>query len=200
MNLVPMVIEQSPRGERAYDIYSRLLKERIIFLGSGVNDDVANVIVAQLLFLEAEDPEKDITFYINSPGGSVTAGMAIYDTMQYVKCDIATLCMGQAASMGAFLLAAGADGKRYSLPNARILIHQPMGGFQGQATDIDIQAKEILRMKQDLNRLLAQHCKTSLEKVRTDTERDYFLSAEEAQKYGIIDKVLTNRKELAEGK
>jgi ATP-dependent Clp protease protease subunit len=200
MNLVPMVIEQSPRGERAYDIYSRLLKERIIFLGSGVNDDVANVIVAQLLFLEAEDPEKDITFYINSPGGSVTAGMAIYDTMQYVKCDIATLCMGQAASMGAFLLAAGADGKRYSLPNARILIHQPMGGFQGQATDIDIQAKEILRMKKDLNRLLAHHCKTSLEKVSTDTERDYFLSAEEAQKYGIIDKVLTNRKELAEGK
>jgi ATP-dependent Clp protease, protease subunit len=200
MNLVPMVIEQSPRGERAYDIYSRLLKERIIFLGSGVNDDVANVIVAQLLFLEAEDPEKDITFYINSPGGSVTAGMAIYDTMQYVKCDIATLCMGQAASMGAFLLAAGADGKRYSLPNARILIHQPMGGFQGQATDIDIQAKEILRMKKDLNRLLAHHCKTSLEKVSTDTERDYFLSAEEAQKYGIIDKVLTNRQELAEGK
>jgi ATP-dependent Clp protease protease subunit len=200
MNLVPMVIEQSPRGERAYDIYSRLLKERIIFLGSGVNDDVANVIVAQLLFLEAEDPEKDITFYINSPGGSVTAGMAIYDTMQYVKCDIATLCMGQAASMGAFLLAAGADGKRYSLPNARILIHQPMGGFQGQATDIDIQAKEILRMKKDLNRLLAHHCKIDLEKVRADTERDYFMSAEEAHKYGIIDKVLTNRNELAEGK
>lgn len=200
MNLVPMVIEQSPRGERAYDIYSRLLKERIIFLGSGVNDDVANVIVAQLLFLEAEDPEKDITFYINSPGGSVTAGMAIYDTMQYVKCDIATLCMGQAASMGAFLLAAGADGKRYSLPNARILIHQPMGGFQGQATDIDIQAREILRMKKDLNRLLAHHCKIDLEKVRADTERDYFMSAEEAQKYGIIDKVLTNRNELAEGK
>ncbi len=164
MNLVPMVIEQSPRGERAYDIYSRLLKERIIFLGSGVNDDVANVVVAQLLFLEAEDPEKDITFYVNSPGGSVTAGMAIYDTMQYVKCDIATLCMGQAASMGAFLLAAGADGKRYSLPNARIMIHQPMGGFQGQATDIDIQAKEILRMKKDLNRLLAHHTKQSLGK------------------------------------
>ncbi len=200
MNLVPMVIEQSPRGERAYDIYSRLLKERIIFLGSGVNDDVANVIVAQLLFLEAEDPEKDITFYINSPGGSVTAGMAIYDTMQYVKCDIATLCMGQAASMGAFLLAAGADGKRYSLPNARIMIHQPMGGFQGQATDIDIQAKEILRMKKDLNRLLAHHAKISLEKVSADTERDFFMSAEEAQKYGIIDKVLTNRKELAEEK
>lgn len=200
MNLVPMVIEQSPRGERAYDIYSRLLKERIIFLGSGVNDDVANVIVAQLLFLEAEDPEKDITFYINSPGGSVTSGMAIYDTMQYVKCDIATLCMGQAASMGAFLLAAGADGKRYSLPNARIMIHQPMGGFQGQATDIDIQAKEILRMKKDLNRLLAHHAKISLEKVSADTERDFFMSAEEAQKYGIIDKVLTNRNELAEGK
>jgi ATP-dependent Clp protease, protease subunit len=200
MNLVPMVIEQSPRGERAYDIYSRLLKERIIFLGSGVNDDVANVIVAQLLFLEAEDPEKDITFYINSPGGSVTAGMAIYDTMQYVKCDIATLCMGQAASMGAFLLAAGADGKRYSLPNARVMIHQPMGGFQGQATDIDIQAKEILRMKKDLNRLLAHHCKISLEKVSADTERDFFMSGEEARKYGIIDKVLTNRNELAEGK
>jgi ATP-dependent Clp protease protease subunit len=200
MNLVPMVIEQSPRGERAYDIYSRLLKERIIFLGSGVNDDVANVIVAQLLFLEAEDPEKDITFYINSPGGSVTAGMAIYDTMQYVKCDIATLCMGQAASMGAFLLAAGADGKRYSLPNARVMIHQPMGGFQGQATDIDIQAKEILRMKRDLNRLLAHHCKISLEKVSADTERDFFMSAEESRQYGIIDKVLTNRNELAEGK
>ena len=200
MNLVPMVIEQSPRGERAYDIYSRLLKERIIFLGSGVNDDVANVIVAQLLFLEAEDPEKDITFYVNSPGGSVTAGMAIYDTMQYVKCDIATLCMGQAASMGAFLLAAGADGKRYSLPNARIMIHQPAGGFQGQATDIDIQAKEILRMKRDLKRLLAHHTKTSLAKVSSDTERDFFMSAEEAKKYGIIDKVLTNREELAEGK
>lgn len=199
MNLVPMVVEQSPRGERAYDIYSRLLKERIIFLGSGVNDDVANVIVAQLLFLEAEDPEKDITFYINSPGGSVTAGMSIYDTMQYVKCDIATLCMGQAASMGSFLLAAGTDGKRYSLPNARIMIHQPMGGFQGQATDIDIQAREILRMKYELNRLLAHHTKRPLEKITADTERDYFMSASEAQEYGIIDKVLTNREELAEG-
>lgn len=198
MNLVPMVVEQSPRGERAFDIYSRLLKERIIFLGSGVNDDVSNVIVAQLLFLEAEDPEKDITFYVNSPGGSVTAGMAIYDTMQYVKCDIATLCMGQAASMGAFLLAAGTDGKRYSLPNARIMIHQPMGGFQGQATDIDIQAKEILRMKNDLNKLLAQHTKRSLKKIAADTERDYFMSATEAQKYGLIDKVLTNREELVE--
>jgi len=200
MNLVPMVVEQSPRGERAFDIYSRLLKERIIFLGSGVNDDVANVIVAQLLFLEAENPEKDITFYINSPGGSVTAGMAIYDTMQYVKCDIATLCMGQAASMGAFLLAAGTDGKRYSLPNARIMIHQPMGGFQGQATDIDIQAKEILRMKSDLNKLLAHHTKRTFKKISTDTERDYFMSAVEAQKYGLIDKVLTNRDELAEEK
>ena len=198
MNLVPMVVEQSPRGERAYDIYSRLLKERIIFLGSAVNDDVANVIVAQLLFLEADNPEKDITFYVNSPGGSVTAGMSIYDTMQYVKCDIATLCMGQAASMGAFLLAAGTDGKRYSLPNARIMIHQPAGGFQGQATDIDIQAKEILRMKEDLNRLLAYHTKQSFEKIAADTERDYFLSASEAQEYGIIDKVLTNREELAE--
>lgn len=198
MNLVPMVVEQSPRGERAYDIYSRLLKERIIFLGSGVNDDVANVIVAQLLFLEAEDPEKDITFYINSPGGSVTAGMSIYDTMQYVKCDIATLCMGQAASMGSFLLAAGTDGKRYSLPNARIMIHQPMGGFQGQATDIGIHAKEILRIKDDLNRLLAHHTKQSIEKIAADTERDYFMSAGEAQEYGIIDKVLTNRDELAE--
>ena len=200
MNLVPMVIEQSPRGERAYDIYSRLLKERIIFLGSGVNDDVANVIVAQLLFLEAEDPDKDITFYINSPGGSVTSGMAIYDTMQYVKCDIATLCMGQAASMGAFLLAAGTDGKRYSLPNARIMIHQPAGGFQGQATDIDIQAKEILRLKQDLNRLLAHHTKNSLEKISADTERDFFMGPVEAKSYGLIDKVLTNREELAEGK
>lgn len=198
MNLVPMVVEQSPRGERAYDIYSRLLKERIIFLGSGVNDDVANVIVAQLLFLEAENPEKDITFYINSPGGSVTAGMSIYDTMQYVKCDIATLCMGQAASMGSFLLAAGTDGKRYSLPNSRIMIHQPMGGFQGQATDIDIQAREILRMKDELNRLLAHHTKRPLEKITADTERDYFMSASEAKEYGIIDKVLTKREELVE--
>ena len=198
MNLVPMVVEQSPRGERAYDIYSRLLKERIIFLGSGVNDDVANVIVAQLLFLEAENPEKDITFYINSPGGSVTAGMSIYDTMQYVKCDIATLCMGQAASMGSFLLAAGTDGKRYSLPNSRIMIHQPMGGFQGQATDIDIQAREILRMKDELNRLLAHHTKRPLEKITADTERDYFMSASEAREYGIIDKVLTKREELVE--
>ena len=198
MNLVPMVVEQSPRGERAFDIYSRLLKERIIFLGSGVNDDVANVIIAQLLFLEAEDPEKDITFYVNSPGGSVTAGMAIYDTMQYVKCDIATLCMGQAASMGALLLAAGTKGKRYSLPNSRIMIHQPMGGFQGQATDIDIHAKEILRMREDLNAILAHHTGHPIDKIAADTERDNFMSAEEAVEYGIVDKVLVNREELKE--
>ncbi|MEE4166457.1 MAG: ATP-dependent Clp protease proteolytic subunit, partial [Desulfocapsaceae bacterium] len=177
MNLVPMVVEQSPRGERAYDIYSRLLKERIIFLGSAVNDDVANVIIAQLLFLEAEDPDKDVTFYINSPGGSVTSGLAIYDTMQFVKCDIATLCMGQAASMGALLLAAGADGKRYALPNSRIMIHQPMGGFQGQATDIDIHAREILRMREDLNKILAKHCKHTVKKIAIDTERDKFMNA-----------------------
>src|SRR5210317_1755100 len=159
MSLIPMVVEQSPRGERAYDIYSRLLKERIIFLGTGVNDDIANLIIAQLLFLEAEDPDKDITFYVNSPGGVVTSGLAIYDTMQFVKCDIATLCMGQAASMGALLLAAGAEGKRYALPNSRIMIHQPMGGYQGQATDIDIHAKEILRMRQSLDEILVKHTK-----------------------------------------
>lgn len=196
MNLVPMVVEQTPRGERAFDIYSRLLKERIIFLGSGVDDSVSNVIIAQLLFLEADDPEKDITFYINSPGGSVTAGMAIYDTMQYIKCDIATLCMGQAASMGALLLAAGTTGKRYSLPNSRIMIHQPMGGFQGQATDIEIHAKEILRMREDLNKILAHHSKKSLKKIQEDTERDNFMSPAEAKKYGIIDKVLSKRLEI----
>ncbi|MEW6519361.1 MAG: ATP-dependent Clp endopeptidase proteolytic subunit ClpP [Thermodesulfobacteriota bacterium] len=198
MNLIPVVVEQSPRGERAYDIYSRLLKERIIFLGGAVNDDVANVIIAQLLFLEAEDPDKDITFYINSPGGVVTAGLAIYDTMQYIKSDIATLCMGQAASMGAFLLAAGAKGKRYALPNSRILIHQPMGGYQGQASDIDIHAREILRMREDLNRLLAQHTGQALEKIRNDTERDYFMSASEARVYGLIDKVLEKRENVDE--
>jgi len=198
MNLVPMVVEQTPRGERAYDIYSRLLKERIIFLGSGVNDAVSNVIIAQLLFLEAEDPEKDITFYINSPGGSVTAGMAIYDTMQYVKCDIATLCMGQAASMGALLLAAGTEGKRYSLPRSRIMIHQPMGGFQGQATDIDIHAREILRMREELNQILANHSGKPIEQIQLDTERDHFMSPEEAKEYGIIDKVLVKREEMKE--
>ena len=198
MNLIPMVVEQSPRGERAYDIYSRLLKERIIFLGTAVNDDVANVIIAQLLFLEADDPDKDITFYINSPGGVVTAGLAIYDTMRYVKCDIATLCMGQAASMGAVLLAAGAEGKRYSLPNSRILIHQPMGGFQGQATDIEIHAREILRMREDLNTILAKHTGQKIKKIQTDTERDFFMGAEEARKYGIIDKVIEKREIVAD--
>ncbi|CAG37267.1 probable ATP-dependent Clp protease, proteolytic subunit (ClpP) [Desulfotalea psychrophila LSv54] len=196
MNLIPMVVEQTPRGERSYDIYSRLLKERIIFLGSGVNDDVANVIVAQLLFLEAEDPEKDITFYINSPGGSVTAGMAIYDTMQYIKCDIATLCMGQAASMGAVLLAAGTAGKRYALPNSRIMIHQPLGGFQGQATDIEIHTKEILRIRKDLNNILAHHTGKTLKKIESDTERDNFMSSVEAQKYGLIDEVLVKREDV----
>jgi ATP-dependent Clp protease, protease subunit len=195
MNLVPMVVEQSPRGERAYDIYSRLLKERIIFLGSPVDDDVANVVIAQLLFLEAEDADKDITFYINSPGGVVTAGLAIYDTMQYVKNDIATLCMGQAASMGALLLAAGAPEKRYALPNARIMIHQPTGGFHGQASDVDIHAREILRMREDLNQILATHTKQTIKKIRVDTERDNFMSASEAVKYGIIDKVLLKRQD-----
>jgi len=193
MNLIPMVVEQSPRGERAFDIYSRLLKERIIFLGTAINDDIANIIIAQILFLEAEDPDKDITFYINSPGGVVTAGLAIYDTMRYVKCDIATLCMGQAASMGAVLLAAGTEGKRYALPNARIMMHQPMGGFQGQATDIEIHANEILRMRHVLNTILASHTKQKLKKIQTDTERDYFMGAEEALKYGVIDKVLLKR-------
>jgi len=193
MNLIPMVVEQSPRGERAYDIYSRLLKERIIFLGTPVTDEIASLIIAQMLFLEAEDPDKDITFYVNSPGGVVTAGLAIYDTMRYVRCDIATLCMGQAASMGALLLAAGTQGKRYALPNSRILIHQPMGGFHGQATDIDIHAQEILRMRNDLNKILAFHTGQNIRKIKKDTERDYFMSAEEAKKYGIIDKVLEKR-------
>lgn len=198
MSLIPMVVEQTPRGERSYDIFSRLLKERIIFLGTAVNDEIANLVIAQLLFLEADDPDKDITFYINSPGGVVTAGMAIYDTMQYVKCDIATLCLGQAASMGAVLLAAGAAGKRYALPNARIMIHQPMGGFQGQATDIDIHAKEILRIRKDLNRILAGHTGQKLRKIQTDTERDFFLNAAEAKKYGLIDKVLDKREAVEE--
>lgn len=198
MNLVPMVVEQSPRGERAFDIYSRLLRERIIFLGTSVGDEVSNSIIAQLLFLEAEDSEKDITFYINSPGGSVTAGLAIYDTMQYVKCDIATLCMGQAASMGALLLAAGTKGKRYSLPNSRIMIHQPMGGFQGQATEIDIHAKEILRMRDDLNKILASHTGHTVKKIKNDTDRDNFMSPTEALKYGILDEVLIKRLDPSE--
>lgn len=196
MPLIPMVIEQSSRGERAYDIYSRLLKDRIIFLGSGMNDEVANLLIAQLLFLESEDPDKDINFYINSPGGMVTAGLAVYDTMQYIKPDIATVCIGQAASMGALLLTAGTRGKRYSLPNARILIHQPMGGFQGQASDIEIQAKEILRMKDSLNQILVRHTGKTMDAIQRDTDRDYFMSAEEAKNYGIIDHVIANRQDL----
>ncbi len=190
-----MVIEQSPRGERAYDIYSRLLKERIVFLGGAIDDDIANVIIAQLLFLEAEDPKRDITLYVNSPGGVVTAGLAIYDTMQYIKPDVSTLCIGQAASMGALLLAAGAAGKRYSLPNSRILIHQPMGGFQGQATDIDIHAREILKLRQRLNKILCHHTGQPMEKIQADTERDYFMSGEEAKGYGLIDQVIVGRQE-----
>ncbi|MEA1935044.1 MAG: ATP-dependent Clp endopeptidase proteolytic subunit ClpP [Thermodesulfobacteriota bacterium] len=196
MNLIPMVVEQSPRGERAFDIYSRLLKERIVFLGTEVNDDVANVIIAQFLFLEADDPDKDITFYINSPGGSVSAGLAIYDTMQYVKSDIATLCMGQASSMGALILAAGTKGKRYALPNSRILIHQPLGGFHGQASDIDIHAKEILKTRNRLNRILAEHTGRKVGVIAKDTERDNFMSADDAMKYGIVDKVLAKRENL----
>jgi ATP-dependent Clp protease, protease subunit len=191
-----MVIEQSSRGERAYDIYSRLLKDRIIFLGSAMNDEVANLLIAQLLFLESEDPEKDINFYINSPGGLVTAGLAVYDTMQYIKSDITTVCIGQAASMGALLLTAGAAGKRYSLPNARILIHQPMGGFQGQASDVEIQAKEMLRMKETLNQILVRHSGKSMDQIQRDTDRDYFMSALEAKSYGIIDHVIANRDDL----
>jgi len=194
--LIPMVIEQSSRGERAYDIYSRLLKDRIIFLGTPINDEVANLLIAQLLFLESEDPGREINFYINSPGGSVTAGLAVYDTMQYVKPPIATVCIGQAASMGALLLAAGANGKRYSLPNARIMIHQPMGGAQGQASDIALQAKEILRLKDTLNNILAKHTQQSLRQIRKDTDRDFFMSGEESRKYGIIDHVIQNRDDL----
>jgi ATP-dependent Clp protease protease subunit len=189
--LVPMVIEQTGRGERSYDIYSRLLKERIIFLGTGIDDNVANLIIAQLLFLQSEDPEKDISLYINSPGGVVTAGLAIYDTMQFLSCDITTYGVGQAASMGAVLLAAGASGKRYALPNARIMIHQPLGGAQGQATDIQIQAQEILRIKQILNGILASHSKQKVEDLERDTDRDNFMSAEQAASYGLIDEVVT---------
>ena len=188
--LVPIVVEQTGRGERSYDIYSRLLKDRIIFLGGAIDDNISNLVIAQLLFLEAEDPDKDIHLYINSPGGVVTAGMAIYDTMRYIKAPVSTICIGQAASMGAFLLSGGEKGKRFSLTNARIMIHQPIGGFQGQATDIHIHAKEILRMKAQLNELLAEHCGQSIEKVENDTERDYFMSGEEAKTYGIIDSIV----------
>lgn len=193
LNLIPYVIEQSPRGERSYDIYSRLLKERVVFLVGGVDDHTANVIVAQLLFLESENPDKDISFYINSPGGSVTAGMAIYDTMQFIKCDVSTMCIGQAASMGALLLAGGTKGKRYSLPHSRVMIHQPLGGVQGQATDIEIHAKEILKIRERLNKILADHTGQPLEKIAVDTDRDNFMSAEESVEFGIIDQVLQSR-------
>ena len=196
MPLIPMVIEQSSKGERAYDIYSRLLKDRIVFLGSPINDDIANLLIAQLLFLESEDPDKDINFYINSPGGVVTSGMAVYDTMQYIKPDIATVCIGQASSMGALLLTAGTSGKRYSLPNSRIMIHQPLGGSQGQASDIAIQAKEILRVKDKINKILANHTGQNLEKIQEDTDRDFFMSGEEAREYGLIDKVMVSRDDL----
>ncbi len=193
MNLVPMVVEQTARGERSYDIFSRLLKERIVFLNGPVDDHIANLIIAQLLFLESEGPDKDIYLYINSPGGLVTAGLAIYDTMQYIRCDVSTLCVGQAASMGAHLLAAGTAGKRYALPNARIMIHQPLGGFQGQATDIEIHAREILKLKERLNEMMAEHTGQPLDKLSDDVERDYFLTADEAKAYGLVDDVLTSR-------
>jgi ATP-dependent Clp protease protease subunit len=198
--LIPMVVEQSPKGERAYDIYSRLLKERIIFVGTPIDDVVANTIIAQLLFLEAEDPSKDAYMYINSPGGVVTAGLAIYDTMQYIKTNVSTICIGQAASLGALLLTAGEKGKRYALPNARIMIHQPLGGAQGQATDIEIQTKEILRMKRLLNEILAKHSGQPLSKIEKDTDRDFYMSSEEAVKYGLIDEVISINKGKAEKK
>jgi ATP-dependent Clp protease protease subunit len=191
--LVPIVIEQSSRGERAFDIYSRLLKERIVFLGTPVDSAVANLIIAQMLFLESEDPDKEINFYINTPGGEVTAGLAIYDTMQYVKPEVSTLCMGQAGSMGAVLLAAGARGKRRSLPHGRILLHQPMGGFQGQATDVDIHAREILRIREELNQILVLHTGQPIERIRRDTDRDFFMSGDQAREYGLIDEVITRR-------
>ncbi len=196
MSLIPMVIEQTSRGERAYDIYSRLLKDRIIFLGTTINDEIANLIIAQLLFLESDDPEKDINFYLNSPGGVVTAGLAIYDTMQYIKPDIATVCIGQAASMTAVLLCAGARNKRYALPNARIMIHQPMGGSQGQAADIAIQAKEILRMRDTINRIMQHHTGKDIKQIQKDTDRDFFMSGYEARDYGVVDHVIANRDDL----
>jgi ATP-dependent Clp protease, protease subunit len=192
--LIPTVIEQTHRGERGWDIFSRLLKDRIIFLGTAINDDIANLVIAQLLYLESDDPEKDIMLYINSPGGHVTAGMAIYDTMQYVRCDVATICMGQASSMGAFLLAAGAKGKRMALPHARIMIHQPLAGFQGQATDIDIHAREILKTRDTLNQLLSKHTGQPIGKIKEDTERDYFMSSDDSRAYGLIDEVIVQKK------
>ncbi len=193
MTLIPMVVEQDGRGERAYDIYSRLLKDRIIFLGTAIDDNVSNLVVAQMLFLEAEDPDREIFFYINSPGGHVSSGLAIYDTMQYIRSPISTFCMGQAASMGALLLCAGNKGKRFALPHARILIHQPLGGFQGQATDIDIQAREILRLKDELNRILANLTDQPLEKIQSDTERDYYMTSDQAKAYGLIDEIIVKK-------
>ncbi|MEZ7828162.1 MAG: ATP-dependent Clp endopeptidase proteolytic subunit ClpP [Brachymonas denitrificans] len=195
LGLIPMVVEQSGRGERSYDIYSRLLKERVVFLVGPVNDQTANLVVAQLLFLESENPDKDISLYINSPGGSVSAGMSIYDTMQFIKPDVSTLCMGMAASMGAFLLSSGAKGKRFSLPNSRVMIHQPLGGAQGQATDIEIHAREILRLRKDLNQILSENTGQPLEKIERDTERDYFMAAHEAKDYGLVDRVIKHRGE-----
>ena len=200
MNFIPIVVEQTGRGERAYDIYSRLLKDRIVFLGSVVDDDVANVVTAQLLFLESEDPERDIYFYINSPGGSVTAGLAIYDTMEYVKPQISTVCLGQAASMGALLLACGAKGKRFALPHSRIMIHQPLGGFQGSATDVDIQAREILRMREELNSIMMKHTGQTLKKIEKDTDRDLFMTGKQALEYGIVDEVISSRWEMDQKK
>ena len=194
MSIIPIVIEQTGRSERAYDIYSRLLKDRIIFIGTGIDDNVANIVIAQLLFLQTEDPGKDIHIYINSPGGIVSSGLAIYDTMQYVKPDIATYCIGQAASMGALLLSAGARGKRFALPHSRIMLHQPMGGFHGQATDIEIHAREILKMKETLNGIISHHTGQSLEKIQTDTDRDFFMSGQEAKEYGIVDEVISSLK------
>lgn len=199
-NLVPVVVEQSARGERSFDIYSRLLRERMIFLVGEVNDQTANLVVAQMLFLEAEDPDKEISFYINSPGGSVTAGMSIYDTMNFIKCDVSTMCIGQACSMGAFLLAAGANGKRLALPNSRIMIHQPLGGFKGQASDIEIHAKNIMFMKRKLNELLASHTGKDLKEIERDTDRDNFMTSEEALQYGIIDRLLNKRTDVKKGK
>lgn len=193
MSLIPMVIEQTSRGERAYDIYSRLLKDRIIFLGTPIDDVIANTVIAQLLFLEADDPDKDIYLYINSPGGVVTAGLAIYDTMNYIKSPVSTICIGQAASMGALLLCSGSNGKRFSLPHARVMIHQPIGGFQGQATDIEIHAREILKMKDTLNRIMANHTGQPIEKIQTDTDRDFFMSGEDAKQYGLVDEVITKK-------
>jgi len=193
MTLIPIVIERDGRGERAYDIYSRLLKERIVFVGTGIDDDVANLVIAQMLFLESEDPDKDIHLYINSPGGIVTSGLAIYDTMQYIRPKVSTLCMGQAASIAALLLAAGEKGKRYALPHSRILIHQPMGGFQGQASDVDIQAKEILRLREELNAIMVRHTNQSFDKIQADTDRDFYMTGEQAKEYGIIDQVVIKR-------